>query len=344
LLSGAGRELDLHIFKLVDQLSGRTLGVRADMTPQAARIDAHLLNRHGVTRLCYCGPVLHALPAGMSLTREPLQFGVEIYGHGGIEADLEMQDLALDCLNQIGLHEVMIDLGDARMLRGLLQDLPVRPAHVLQIAGALAAKDGEALDLLTVALPVEIQQALKQLISLYGSEEVIRIARAVLPQRPLLTAALDDLTCLAVHVRQAYPSATVGFDLADSGGNGYYSGPHFAVYVSGSCDAVLRGGRYDEVGSVFGRKRPAVGFSLDLKTLAALVSLKRLRTAIEAPWNEDASLRLMVRSLRQQGETVVCLLPGHKQENQEFHCDRELVFIAGHWSVRTREATGSTQF
>ena len=335
LLSGTGRELDLNTFKLVDQLSGRTLGVRADSTPQVARIDAHLLNRQGVARLCYCGPVLHALPAGMNSTREPLQFGAEIYGHEGLEADLEVQDLALDCLRRAGLQGLMLDLGDARIVRGLLAGVPLTAERLRELFGALAAKDTALLTELTAGFPSDVRVALRRLGSLYGDDEVIIAARRGLPGGPLVSAALDDLQRLATHARQAHPEVRVGFDLADIVGNGYYSGARFAVYVAGSSDAVARGGRYDEVGAVFGRNRPAVGFSLDLKTLAALAPAGSLHAAIRAPWAEDAGLRTAVRRLREQGESVVCVLPGHEHEGQEFECDRELVPSAGQWVVRT---------
>jgi ATP phosphoribosyltransferase regulatory subunit len=332
LLSGTGHDLDLKTFKLVDQLSGRTLGVRADSTPQVARIDAHLLNRRGVTRLCYCGPVLHTRPAGMQSTREPLQFGAEIYGHAGLEADLEVQDLALDCLQGAGLSGIALDLADARIVRSLLEgvDAPRRS----DIHAALAAKDVALLRSLVAQLPAQVAAALLALPALYGSSEILAQARRVLPARAPIRAALDDLATLAHHASQAHPQVQVGFDLADVGGSAYYSGARFAVYVRGSGDAVARGGRYDEVGAVFGRNRPAVGFSLDVKELANLSPGRGGRAAIRAPWAEDAALRTAVRRLREQGETVVCILPGHDHEGQEFDCDRELVAVDGRWAVR----------
>ena len=342
LLSGTGRALDLKTFKLVDQLSGRTLGVRADSTPQVARIDAHLLNRAGVTRLCYCGPVLHAVPDGMHSTREPLQFGAEIYGHVGLEADLEVQDLALDCLRRAGLGEVLLDLGDARIVRGVLAGVMVGSGvgatagtdHLGAVYAALGAKDASALRELSRGFPDETRRALQALVSLYGGAEILEVARRELPAHPLVHAALDDLAWLSAHVRQAHPEVRISFDLADIGGNGYYSGARFAVYMAGSPDAIARGGRYHEVGAVFGRMRPAVGFSLDLKTLAALAPDRALHTAIRAPWAEDAALRAAVRQLREQGQTVVRMLPGHEHEGDEFDCDRELVLADGRWEVR----------
>ncbi len=334
LLSGTGHELGLRTFKLVDQLSGRTLGLRADTTPQAARIDAHLLNRRGVTRLCYCGPVLHTRPAGLHATREPLQFGCETFGHAGLEADLETIDLALDCLACLGVAEVTLDLGDARIVDGLLADRALDDARTAQIVAALAAKDASALADLTQDLSAAARDGLAALLRLYGGAEVLEAARAALPECAPINAALDDLAWLARHIQTAHPDVRLGFDLADLVGYTYYSGVRFAAYARGSSDAVVRGGRYDEVGAVFGRKRPAVGFSLDLKELATLVPAHALGAAIRAPWGEDAALRTRVRELREQGETVVYTLPGHEGEAQEFDCDRELVAEGGRWHVR----------
>lgn len=334
LLSGTGRELNLKTFKLVDQLSGRTLGVRADSTPQVARIDAHLLNRSGVTRLCYCGPVLHTRPAGIHASREPLQFGAEIYGHGGLEADLEIQDLALDCLRRAGVARTTLDLGDARIVRALLGESKPGAAQPDAVYAALAAKDAAGLLEATRELGEAARRGLHDLLALYGGVEVIDAARRILPSHAGVRAALDDLQLLAGHARAAHPQVSVGFDLADIGANDYYSGARFAVYAEGSSDAIARGGRYDEVGAVFGRNRPAVGFSLDLKELAALVPGAARRAAIRAPWSEDADLRVAIRRLREHGETVVCVLPGHEHEGEEFACDRELVALGGQWSVR----------
>jgi ATP phosphoribosyltransferase regulatory subunit len=334
LLTGTGRELDLKTFKLVDQLSGRTLGLRADTTPQVARIDAHLLNRDGLTRLCYCGPVLLTRPSGLHATREPLQFGAETYGHAGLEADLEIQDVALDCLRGAGISKVTLDLGDARIVRGLLADLTLDSARTAALVAAIAAKDLATLNELSRDLPLPARNGLRALMRLYGDAEVLAVAERELPPHPMIRAALTDLRWLATHVQQAHPDVKVGFDLADLGGYAYYSGVRFAVYADGSSDALARGGRYDEVGAVFGRNRPAVGFSLDVKELATLVPPRRLAAAIRAPWSEDASLRTAVRRLREQGETVVCILPGHEHEGQEFDCDRELVGVKDQWVVR----------
>ncbi len=334
LLSGTGHALDLQTFKLVDQLSGRSLGLRADTTPQVARIDAHLLNRAGVTRLCYCGPVLHTRPAGLNASREPLQFGIEIYGHAGLEADLEVQELALDAVQRAGLKHTTLDLGDARLVRGVLGDLDLSAAAMAELVTALATKDGVALSALSRDLPASVRQGLQCLLSLYGGIEVLALARRQLPAHPLITAALDDLQWLSAHLQQTHPEIRLGFDLADLTGYAYYSGVRFALYAEGSSDAVLRGGRYDEVGAVFGRRRPAVGFSLDLKALEALSPPTPLRAAVRAPWSEALGLRAAVRALRAAGETVVCVLPGHEHEGDEFNCDRELVQLDSQWVLR----------
>ena len=334
LLTGTGHELDLRTFKLVDQLSGRTLGLRADTTPQAARIDAHLLNRQGVTRLCYCGPVLHTRPAAPHATREPLQFGAETFGHAGLEADLEIIELALDAALEAGLSGLAIDLADARIARGVLEPLRLERGALDEVVAALAAKDAARLAVLAAPYPAEVRGALLRLTTLYGDAEVLEAARRELPRAPLIEAALDDLQRLAAQIGHSHPDVTLGFDLADLRGHDYYTGARFALYMRGASDAVVRGGRYDEVGAVFGRNRPAVGFSMDLKLVAGLTALPPPRGAIRAAWGEDAAQRAAVRRLRRQGETVVCVLPGHEHEAQEFDCDRELVASAGQWVVR----------
>ena len=334
LLSGTGRELDLKTFKLVDQLSGRTLGVRADTTPQVARIDAHLLNRQGVTRLCYCGPVLHTRPAGLHATREPLQFGAEIYGHAGLEADLEVQELALDALQCAGVEGLTVDLGDARIMRGVLAGSGANASTIAALHGALAAKDAPAVRSLSHGFAAATQAALLAMLRLYGGADVIEAARRELPAQSQVSAALNDLEWLSTHLRHTHPQVRVGFDLADLGGYAYYSGARFAVYASGSSDSLVRGGRYDEVGAVFGRNRPAVGCSMDLKEVSALARRREMPPVIRAPWGEDAALRAAVRRLREQGQAVVCVLPGHEHEGQEFECDRELVAVAGQWVIR----------
>lgn len=335
LLTGTGEALGLQTFKLVDQLSGRSLGLRADTTPQVARIDAHLLNRQGVTRLCYCGPVLHTRPDRPHATREPLQFGAEIYGHAGLEADLEILLLALDCLKATKVGPLTVDMADARIVRALLAGQGLDAARLAQVHAALGAKDATELALLTRDVAAPAREGLKALISLYGDKSVLAEAARVLPDTPVITGALDHLGWLAGQVE----GAAIRFDLADLRGYAYYSGVRFGIYTPGASDALVRGGRYDEVGAVFGRNRPAVGFSLDVKELAGVAATRLLKAAIRAPWldsgPEAADLRAAVAALRRDGETVVCVLPGHESEVEEFDCDRELARDAGgRWAVR----------
>ncbi|WP_285410954.1 ATP phosphoribosyltransferase regulatory subunit [Variovorax sp. efr-133-TYG-130] len=335
LLSGTGEALDLQTFKLVDQLSGRSMGLRADTTPQVARIDAHLLNRDGVARLCYCGPVLHTRPDRPHATREPLQFGAEIYGHAGLEADTETLLLALDCLDAAGLREgVIVDLADARIVRALFAGVPVDAAVLARVHAALAAKDASELASLTKDFPAASRDGLRALIGLYGDVCVLDEAAKALEGTPAVAPALADLKQIAAGLDEA-AGRQISFDLADLRGYAYYSGMRFGIYVPGAVDSLVRGGRYDEVGAVFGRNRPAVGFSLDVRELVGVLPARPLRAAIRAPWSDAAGLRQAIAQLRKSGETVVCVLPGHGSEIDEFHCDRELVEQAGQWSVRT---------
>ena len=334
LLTGTGEALDLQTFKLVDQLSGRTMGVRADSTPQVARIDAHLLNRQGVARLCYCGPTLHTTPAKPHATREPLQFGAEMYGHAGREADLEIMLLAIDCLHRAGLKDLTLDLADAQIVRSLLAGAPVFGEQLGLIHTALAAKDVATLHELTASLPTAQREALVQLTRLYGDENVLIEAEKALQPANNLRGMLSNLKWLGIQAKAAQPSVKISFDLSEARGYAYYTGARFAIYAPNASDAVARGGRYDEVGSVFGRNRPAVGFSLDIKDLVAAAPVQKLHTAISAPWGESIELRAAIASLRAAGETVVCVLPGHLPQVQEFNCNRELAEIAGNWVVK----------
>ncbi len=332
LLTGTGEALGLQTFKLVDQLSGRTLGLRADTTPQVARIDAHLLGRGAVTRLCYCGPVLHTRPERAHATREPLQLGAEIYGYAGREADLEVLRLALDCLGAASVQGLNVDLADARIVRALLAGVSDEATRA-DIHRALASKDASALAQASADLAPAVRQSLLALVQLYGDATVLDEAEKILQPLPDVRAALSDLKWLAERLE----GVRIGFDLADARGWGYYSGMRFSVYAQGAGDALLRGGRYDGVGAVFGHKRdrdrPAVGFSLDLKQLVRAVPPQPLRAAIRAPWGDAPGLAAAVAALRREGETVVRVLPGEDGELDEFHCDRELVPHGERWAV-----------
>ena len=332
LLTGTGHDLDLRTFKLVDQLSGRMLGVRADITPQVARIDAHLLNRSGVTRLCYAGSVLHTLPSGMNRTREPLQIGAEIYGHSGIESDVEIQRLMMKALEIARIRNVFLDLGHVSVFRGLVKRARVAPGLESDLFRAMQAKDVPGLRDLARKLDHKTREALALLPELYGGAEVLALARRKLPDYPEIRAALRDLKALSDQLRDV--ARIRCFDLAELRGYHYHSGVVFAAYADGWPNALALGGRYDEVGKAFGRARPATGFSMDLRELAQARPNGPLRGGILAPYApREAGLQRRVEALRARGEVVTVDLPGHAGSRAELGCDRRLVRRAGNWVV-----------
>ncbi len=270
LLTGTGHDLDLRTFKLVDQLSGRMMGVRADITPQVARIDAHLLNRSGVTRLCYCGSVLHARPLGPAATREPIQIGAEIFGHAGIASDLEIQGLLCQALAAAGVRGARMDVGHVAVFRSLVRAGQIGHELEVELFEALQKKDVAALKTLTKRADTKTRAALLLLPDLYGGADVLDLAEKKLPRLPELQKALTTLRALA----KACP-IPVSFDLAELRGYHYHSGVVFDAYCDGVAGTVARGGRYDEVGKAFGRPRAATGFSIELRSLASAVKTKK---------------------------------------------------------------------
>ena len=336
LLSGTGQDLDLQTFKLVDPLSGRTLGLRADMTPQAARVDAHLLNRKGITRLCYCGSVVHTHAQGVNATREALQFGVELYGYAGLEADIEVQRLAVQGLRLGGVRQMTLALSDARLVRGILAGMVAGPEHIGLILEALARKDVPRLQQLTRGVQADQREAILLLPDLFGDVSILAQARAVLPKRPLIERALDDLERLALlHVGS---DVQVQVDLADLRGYHYHTGVIFALFAASEPDALVRGGRYDEIGATFGRPRPATGFTLDLRALARRHPRPEPRAAILARWSNAAGYAGAVQDLRANGECVIEQPADAVLESVTFQCDRELVCEGGQWAVRPYHA------
>ena len=334
LLSGTGQDLDLQTFKLVDQMSGRALGLRADMTPQAARIDSHLLNQEGVTRVCYCGSAVRTHPEGVHASREILQFGAELYGHAGLEADLEVQQLSLECLRLAGVDEAALDLADNRIVRGALSGLLLGPQAMEAILDALANKDAGELRLLTRDCTPTQRAAILALPELYGDALVLQEARRALPPHALIHQALDDLAALARHHEQQ--GSKVQIDLADMRGYRYHSGVIFSVYARGYANAVARGGRYDEVGASFGRPRAATGFSMDLREVAGFATAPEAGAAIVAEWSMAPGLAEAVADLRRRGETVVQLPQG--QATEAVASSRQLVLRAGAWQVVDSDA------
>ena len=332
LLTGTGHDLDLQTFKLVDRLSGRMLGVRADITPQVARIDAHLLNRKGVTRLCYTGSVLHTLPSGMNRTREPLQVGAELYGHAGIESDVEIQRLMMKALAVARVPGAFLDIGHVGIFRSLVARSRAQAGLEAELFMAMQAKDLPALRGLTRKLDRASREALIALPELYGGPEVLDQAKKRLPDHPEIRTALAGLRSLSQELRDV--ARIRCFDLAELRGYRYHSGMVFAAYAEGAPNALALGGRYDEVGKAFGRARPATGFSMDLRELAAVRPDAAARPGILAPYlPRDAALQKSINVLRARGEAVVVDLPGHESSRRELGCDRKLARRAGKWQV-----------
>ena len=338
LLSGTDRDLDLRTFKLVDQSSGRSLGVRADATPQTARIDAHILNRNGVVRLCYAGPVLHARPLHPLASREPIQVGAELYGDAAIEADGEVLQLAARSLELTGATDARIDLGHSGVLRALLAAEHLAPDRLDDILRALNSKDLAALKSGATALSPSVREALLRLADLHGGVPVLARARRELPASAELTAALSELEQLAAFC----PAGTASVDLADLHGYRYYTGATFAAYVTGSPGPILRGGRYDDIGRMFGRARPATGFSIvDLREATQLAGPAAAPKAILAPHAADPELEALVAALRVQGQIVVRSAERQVAE-ADFEFDREIRRVGARWQVVAREARSSS--
>ena len=331
LFTGSGHDLDPRTFKLVDQLSGRTMGVRADITPQVARIDAHLLNRDGVTRLCYCGSVLHTLPAGLLASREPVQIGVELYGHAGPEADGEVIRLLARALALAEISATRIDLGHVGVFRALMADAGLADDAEQEVFAALQAKDVPTLRSLAASMPDSARSGLLALPELYGGAEVLDEAARRLPASGDIAAAIGNLRRLAVDLADL----PIGFDLADLRGYHYHNGIVCAAYCDGAPGAVALGGRYDNVGEGFGSARAAPGFSMDLRELVKRAPRPELPGAILAPWPEDKELHDEVERLRGRGETVVLALPGHGGHWREAGCDRQLRRHGPEWIIES---------
>jgi ATP phosphoribosyltransferase regulatory subunit len=325
-------DMDLRSFKLVDQLSGRTLALRADITPQVARIDAHLLNCQGITRLCYAGSVLHTQPVGLTRTRELLQIGAELYGHSGLESDLEIQQLMLQALAALGIRDVCLDLGHVAVFRALVRHAQLDKALESALFDALQGKDSATLQQLTAPLEAATREALRVLPTLYGDcAQVLARAYQVLPDYAEVRAALRDLQTAAGRLQTLV--AKVNVDLADLRGYHYHTGMVFAAYHAGSHDAIALGGRYDELGASFGRARAATGFSMDLRQLYRLLPNVVKQRGVLAPHRVDASLDVAIEKLRAAGEVVIVDLLGDAKHRAELQCDRQLVLREGAWVV-----------
>jgi ATP phosphoribosyltransferase regulatory subunit len=341
LLVGTGTELELETFKLIDQKSGRLLGVHADMTPQVARIDAHRLNREGPTRLCYLDAVLHTRQDGFSRGRCPLQIGAELYGHAGIESDAEVIHLMVETLRLAGLDEIHIDLGHVGIFRTLAQYAGLTAEQEALLFDALQRKAKPEIEelLADVCNDADARTMLLALVDLNGGAEVLDEARSVLKSAgDEVIAAIDKLQQIADFACQRMGDISLHFDLAELRGYRYQTGVVFAAFVPGHGQEVARGGRYDDIGSVFGRSRPATGFSSDLKTLMLLrdAAISRPSAIIAYPCansEQRAGLQAFIGNLRDEGERVIEFLPGQQDDVSETGCDRKIVEISGQWQV-----------
>lgn len=333
LITGAGEDLDLATFKVVDLLTGRLMGVRADITPQTARIDAHLLNQQGVTRLCYAGSVLRTRPDGLAQTRQPLQVGAELFGHSGVESDIEIQRLLVKGLQAVGIQGLQMDFSHVGIFRCLVQRSKIPEGQEQSLLAALQSKDKSAMSELMAGLGSKVQGALLALADLNGDIEVLDRAAQVLPPYDEIRHALQELRTSAAKLESE--GVLVSFDLAELRGYHYHSGLVFTAYAQGYAGPLALGGRYDEIGSTFGRARPATGFSLDLRGLTTALPPAKNGKAILAPSAEDAALEARIAELRASGEVVIADLPGHEAHRAELGCDRMLVKQGAEWAVVT---------
>jgi len=339
LLTGTGNDLQLQTFKLTDQLTGRLMGVRADMTPQVARIDNHQLKREEPTRLCYLGTVLHTRPEGLGGSRSPLQVGAELYGHTGMESDLEVLSLMVETLRSVGLSELHVDLGHVGIFRGLAAQAGLDGEVEAELFGALQRKAvPEIEDLLQgqAGLRAGSRQMLAALARLNGGAEVLEEAETALAAATdEVREALAELRRLGESAERLLPDVTFNFDLAELRGYHYHTGAVFAALVPGQGRAVALGGRYDDIGRVFGRPRPATGFSTDLNALIGLVPAEpTVAGGIFAPSLGDEPLERTVAELRAAGERVIRALPGQSGSPADMGCDRELILQDGKWEIR----------
>lgn len=338
LMTATGSDMDLQTFKLVDQLSGRTLGLRADMTTQVARIDAHILNRQNIARLCYAGTTVQTRVVPGIFSREQLQVGAEIYGHQGIEADIEIVNLMIKSLQIAQVGPITLDVSHARILREILNTQSISAYDISEMYRFLQAKDRTSLQALMQGWDQVAKDTIIALLDLSGeANQVLALARKVLPRNDITEQVLVELEQFCVGVKRSLVDIQLNIDLADLDGFQYHTGILCAAYVPQYPVAIARGGRYDQVGQAFGRSRPATGFSLDLLALAGLSSKKIIAHAIMAPWENSDELRHMIALLRSQGEIVIESFPGHEHNESSMICDRILEFKDQAWQVVSKK-------
>jgi ATP phosphoribosyltransferase regulatory subunit len=334
LMTATGSDMDLQTFKLVDQLSGRTLGLRADMTTQVARIDAHILNRQNIARLCYAGTTLQTRVVPGIFSREQLQLGAEVYGHQGIEADIEIVNLMIQSLEIAQVGPITLDVSHAGLLKDILDKKQLSSEDISEMYCFLQAKDRTSLQNLMKDWDQTAKNTILSLLDLSGdADHVLSQARSKLPQSDVSQRVLKDLEKLCSGIKKTSTDIQLNIDLADLDGFQYHTGILCAAYVPKYPVAIARGGRYDQVGLAFGRSRPATGFSVDLLALADLSSKKVSTHAIMAPWEDSDEFRSVIRTLRQRGEVVIESFPGHEHNESTMDCDRCLVFENQSWQV-----------
>ncbi len=338
LLTATGHELDIQTFKLTDQISGRQLGIRADMTPQVARIDAHHLACDKPNRLCYLGTVLRTQGDHLAKSRSLMQIGAELYGHAGIESDLEVLQLMLEMLAVAGLQDVYIDLGHVAIFRALIRSAGLSESLEAEIFELLQRKARPELEQLLTGIEMNDgeRKMLASLIDLNGHSGVLERAKDILaPAGAVVIAAIDDLDKIARQLRIHYPALTINFDLAELRGYHYQTGTVFAAYAPGYGREIARGGRYDEFGRLFGRARPATGFSADLKVVAMLAerSDESENEAVFSPLSDDYELAVTVRDLRASGRVVIQQLPGQSGDAEAMNCRYRLEKKDMQWTV-----------
>lgn len=339
LLTGSGNDLDLQTFKITDQLTGRLMGLRADMTPQAARIDAHPLRRDAPSRLCYMGTVLRTRPDGFGGSRSPLQVGAELFGHAGPGSDVEILSMVLETLALLEISDVHLDLGHVGIFRGLARDAGLTVTQENALFDALQRKAAaEIRELLDECIRDDGQRRrLAALAGMNGGAGVLARAREELAGAgKSVHEALDDLQVISEQLQQRQPGLALNYDLAELRGYAYQTGMVFAVFVPGCGREIARGGRYDAVGEIFGRARPATGFSTDLKTLVDLSrrDFVTQQGAVLAPAGNNPAMLAAVAQLRADGERVICALPGQSDSPADMGCERALVEEAGKWVVK----------
>ncbi len=334
---GTGNDLDLQTFKLIDQLTGRLMGIRADMTPQVARIDAHILKRDVPTRLCYIGPVLHTKSSGFERSRSPLQVGAELYGHAGIESDVEILRLMVETLMQAGVENIHIDLGHVGIYRELVKEAGLSADQEVTLFEAMQRKARPEIDacLEQWAVKAPAREQLSSLVDLNGDNSVLaKASKVFVTAGKGVKAALQNLIQIAELAERHIGQLPLYFDLAELRGYRYQTGVVFAAFVPGHGQEIARGGRYDAIGEAFGRARPATGFSADLKNLVSLSQKGMLAASgIFVPLSDNQTLDAQVAKLRDQGERVVLMLPGQQGAAADFGCDRVLQQNENVWEV-----------